>query len=121
MTTTTTSAALVPAGPVFSEPERHALAGFLAGYSGLTAGDDQQVLVNPADLRARQASQKGRDGCAQLLRRVEGQRRVVAPPGLIPEPPGPGRARGLENLCCRHSEPPGPPGRVPRHGLPVHA
>src|SRR6266851_6135453 len=36
MTTTTTSAALVPAGPVFSEPERHALAGFLAGYSGLT-------------------------------------------------------------------------------------
>ena len=36
MTTTTTSAALVPAGPVFSEPERLALAGFLAGYSGLT-------------------------------------------------------------------------------------
>jgi len=36
MTTTTTSAALVPASPVFSEPERLALAGFLAGYSGLT-------------------------------------------------------------------------------------
>ena len=36
MTTTTTSAALVPAGPVFSGPERLALAGFLAGYSGLT-------------------------------------------------------------------------------------
>ncbi len=36
MTTTTTSAALVPAGPVSSEPERLALAGFLAGYSGLT-------------------------------------------------------------------------------------
>jgi len=36
MTTTTTSAALVPGGPVFSEPERLALAGFLAGYSGLT-------------------------------------------------------------------------------------
>jgi integrase/recombinase XerD len=36
MSTTTTSAALVPAGPVFSEPERLALAGFLAGYSGLT-------------------------------------------------------------------------------------
>ena len=36
MTTTTPSTALVPAGPVFSEPERLALAGFLAGYSGLT-------------------------------------------------------------------------------------
>jgi integrase/recombinase XerD len=36
MTTTTTSTALVPAGPVFSEPERLALVGFLAGYSGLT-------------------------------------------------------------------------------------
>ena len=36
MTTTTTSAALVPAGPVFSNPERLALAGFLAGYSGMT-------------------------------------------------------------------------------------
>src|SRR5258707_13357575 len=34
MTTTTTSAALVLPGPVFSEPERLALAGFLAGYSG---------------------------------------------------------------------------------------
>lgn len=34
--TTTTSDALLPAGPVFSEPERLALAGFLAGYSGMT-------------------------------------------------------------------------------------
>ncbi len=36
MTTATISTALVPAGPVFSEPERLALARFLAGYSGLT-------------------------------------------------------------------------------------
>jgi len=36
MTATTISAALVPAGPVFSDQERLALAGFLAGYSGLT-------------------------------------------------------------------------------------
>jgi integrase/recombinase XerD len=36
MTTTTPSAALVPAEPVFSDHERLALAGFLAGYSGLT-------------------------------------------------------------------------------------
>ena len=34
--TTTTSTALVPLFPVFSEPERLALAGFLAGYAGLT-------------------------------------------------------------------------------------
>jgi len=36
MTATTISAALVPADPVFSESERLALAGFLAGYSALT-------------------------------------------------------------------------------------
>ena len=34
MTATTTSAALVPARPVFSEPERLAVAGFLAGTPG---------------------------------------------------------------------------------------
>jgi site-specific recombinase XerD len=36
MATTTSSAALVRAEPVFSDTQRHALAGFLAGYSGLT-------------------------------------------------------------------------------------
>jgi hypothetical protein len=36
MTTTTSSAAIVPAMPVFTNTERLALAGFLAGYSGLT-------------------------------------------------------------------------------------
>jgi site-specific recombinase XerD len=36
MTTTTPPAALVPAEPVFTNTERLALAGFLAGYSGLT-------------------------------------------------------------------------------------
>jgi hypothetical protein len=36
MTTTRVSAALVPAAPVFTNTERLALAGFLAGYSGLT-------------------------------------------------------------------------------------
>jgi site-specific recombinase XerD len=34
--TTTTSSALVLVGPVFSDQERMALAGFLAGYSGMT-------------------------------------------------------------------------------------
>jgi site-specific recombinase XerD len=36
MTTTTQPAALAPAAPVFTNTERLALAGFLAGYSGLT-------------------------------------------------------------------------------------
>jgi len=36
MATTTPSAALVPVTPVFINTERLALAGFLAGYSGLT-------------------------------------------------------------------------------------
>jgi integrase/recombinase XerD len=36
MTTTTPSAALVPVAPVFTNTERLALAGLLAGYSGLT-------------------------------------------------------------------------------------
>src|SRR5207253_8754875 len=35
-TTTTPSAALIPIAPVFTNTERLALAGFLAGYSGLT-------------------------------------------------------------------------------------
>ena len=38
MATTTLSAALVPTAPVFTSTERLALAGFLAGYSGLTRG-----------------------------------------------------------------------------------
>ena len=36
MATTSPSAGLVPVTPVFSTAERLALAGFLAGYSGLT-------------------------------------------------------------------------------------
>ena len=35
MATTIPSTALTPAAPVFSNTERLALAGFLAGYSGL--------------------------------------------------------------------------------------
>jgi integrase/recombinase XerD len=36
MTATATTAALVPIQPAFTDPERLALAGFLAGYRGLT-------------------------------------------------------------------------------------
>ena len=34
--TTTAPAVLIPVAPVFTDTERLALAGFLAGYSGLT-------------------------------------------------------------------------------------
>ena len=37
MTTTPTSTPVATVEPVFTEPERLALAGFLAGYTGLTA------------------------------------------------------------------------------------
>ena len=36
MATTSTSTAVAVAESVFTEPERRALAGFLAGYTGLT-------------------------------------------------------------------------------------
>jgi hypothetical protein len=36
MATTSTSTAVAVIEPVFTEPERLALAGFLAGYTGLT-------------------------------------------------------------------------------------
>jgi hypothetical protein len=36
MTTTTSSAGLIPVAPAFTNTERLALAGFVAGYSGLT-------------------------------------------------------------------------------------
>jgi integrase/recombinase XerD len=36
LTITTTSTAIVPFDPVFADPKRLALSGFLAGYSGLT-------------------------------------------------------------------------------------
>ena len=45
MATTIPSAALVPVTPVFTKTERLALAGFLAGYSGLTR------QANELDLR----------------------------------------------------------------------
>jgi integrase/recombinase XerD len=44
MSTTTPPAALVPVAPVFTSTGRLALAGFLAGYSGLTRGAYQLDL-----------------------------------------------------------------------------
>ena len=50
MTTTSPSAALVPVAPVFTNTERLALAGFLAGYSGLTRQAYELDLRQYADL-----------------------------------------------------------------------
>ena len=47
MPTTTPSAALVPLAPVFTNSERLALAGFLAGYSGLTRQAYELDLRSP--------------------------------------------------------------------------
>jgi len=91
----------------------------LAGAAG--AGDDQEVLVNPGDFGAGQAGQEGRDGRAQLLLRVEGERRVVASLGLGPEAFGGARARLPDGLCCGHREPAGPPDGIQERGLAVQA
>jgi hypothetical protein len=63
MTTTTPSATLVPAAPVFTNTERLALAGYLAGYSGLTRPG---LRAGPAPVR-------------QLV--------PAAPPAALPGPP----------------------------------
>ena len=45
MATTSMSTAVAVVEPVFTEPERLGLAGFLAGYTGLTGqGDPEQIL-----------------------------------------------------------------------------
>jgi hypothetical protein len=61
----------------------------LRPVAGAPADDnDQEVLVNPGDLGARQAALERRDGRAQLLRRVERDRGVVVRFGLGTEPLG---------------------------------
>ena len=52
MTATTLSAALIPIVPVFTNTERLALAGFLAGYSGLTREAYELDLVRSQARRA---------------------------------------------------------------------
>src|SRR5713101_2142028 len=99
-------------------------AGLAVGLGMVTAacaGDDQEVLVNPGDLGAGQAGNEGRDGRAELLRSVEGERRVVASLGLGPEPLGRARARVLEGLCRDHREPAGPPDGVAERVLAAQA
>src|SRR5690348_8908601 len=85
------------------------------------AGDDQEVLVNPADLGAGQAGQEGCDGRAQLFGGVEGEGGVVASLGLGLEPPGGAGARVPEGLGRDHGEPAGSLDGVSDRGLAVQA
>ena len=64
MATTSTSTAVAAVEPVFTEPERLALAGFLAGYTGMTRE------AYPLDLRQRdrgslRAHEEPEDRCRQ--------------------------------------------------------
>ncbi len=81
MATTTTSAALVPVTPVFSDTERLALAGFLAAYSGLTRQADE------LDLRQYAAWLPAAP--AAPVRRQAGRHRALRPRSGSPRP-GPG-------------------------------
>src|SRR5690348_6546684 len=66
-------------------------AGWTAGVrlvAAGSAGDDEQVFVDPADLGAGEAGQERRDRGAQFGGRVEGEGRVVVPLGLSAQPLG---------------------------------
>ena len=92
MPATTPSAALVPTVPAFTNTERLALAGFLAGYSGLTL----------------------HCGVASFLVREPGQRsrRLTIVGAPQPNPPsrtvspGPSCSAGWTSCRCRPSAPP---------------
>ena len=122
MTTAVPSAALATIQPVFTDAERVALAGFLAGYRGLTreayALDLRQFTswcrarslalftVRRADIEgfARDLEAKGR-ARATLTRRlctIAGLqvRRGGRTPGSFPGRPCPAAAGGLRVSCC---------------------
>jgi hypothetical protein len=91
MTTTTTSAALIPVAPVFTNTERLTLAGFLAGYSGLTREAYELDLRQYASwchqhhLRLFQARRADIECFARDLE-VRGRARATSPAGCAPSP-----------------------------------
>ncbi len=99
MATTISSAAIVPVTPVFSNTERLALAGFLAGYSGLTR------QAYELDLR-QYAAGASSTGCAcsppaaPRSRASPGTWRPAAGPAL-PSPGGCARSPGCTGTRSR--------------------
>jgi hypothetical protein len=91
MTTTTTSAALIPVAPVFTNTERLTLAGFLAGYSGLTREAYELDMRQYASwchqhhLRLFQARRADIECFARDLE-VRGRARATSPAGCAPSP-----------------------------------
>jgi len=69
------------------------------------AGDYQEVLVDPGDLRAGQPGEERRDGRTQFVRRVEGESRVVVCLGLSLEPLRGARALMAEGVGIDQLEP----------------
>jgi hypothetical protein len=120
---TTPSAALVPATPVFTNTERLALAGYLAGYSGLTRQAYELDLRQYASwchqhhLRlfgARRADIEcfARDLEARARARATITRRLCTIAGVLPLR---GRRRTPRSLSRRSRPAPAAGLRVPRH------
>ncbi len=82
MTTTPVSAALVPPAPVFTSTERLALAGFLAGYSGLTRQAYQLDLRQFASWCASNIT----CGCSRPAAPTSSASPVTWKPAAAPEP-----------------------------------
>jgi hypothetical protein len=87
MTTTrsATSTAIAVAGPVLSGPEQLALAGFLAGYTGLTR------QAHALDLRSTRAgASSATSACSRLAARISSASPAIWKPGAVPGPPSRG-------------------------------
>jgi hypothetical protein len=113
MATTTPSAALVAAAPVFTGRERVALAGFLAGYSGLTRHAYELDLRQYASWCRLTAGQAGADihGADEAL----GEATSAGPP---PQPGAGERGRGRSGfLKCVFHRAFAPGGPAPCLGL----
>jgi integrase/recombinase XerD len=117
MATTIPSAALVPVTPVFTNTERLALAGFLAGYSGLTrqayeldlrqfAGWCQQHQLGLFQPRRADIEFFGRDLEARGRARATITRRLCTVAGVLPV-----RSRGRTPISlARRARSPASPG-----------
>ena len=108
MTTTTPSAVLVPVQPVFTDAERLALAGFLAGYRGLTRDAyalDLRQFTTWCRMRSVPLFAVRRADIESLARdlEAEGRARATSPARCAPSPGSTG-TRSRKN-CSSISRP----------------